>query len=157
MFADTQTATQTLSATIMPYGKISVPSSIALRSSNTKFGDLSGSATISYWARTSTSSGSSITIQANSDFAPAGGPAASAVAISCSGATLGAGCSQHQVLSTSLQTTLVSIPSAACTGGGGVCSTQDPNSVLLTFSVPSKPSYKTGSYSAQITLTISSI
>jgi hypothetical protein len=156
-YGDTQTATQTLAVNVLPYGKVSVPPAVSLRSSNTRFGSVSGTATISYWARTSSGSGSSLTIQASSDFAPAGGPFISSVTVSCSGATLGTACSGAQVLSTRTQGSLISLPGGACTGGGGACSTQDPNTVLLTFSAPSKPGYKTGSYSAQIVVTISSI
>jgi len=154
---DIQTTTQTLSATVSAYGKVSLPASVDLRSTNTRFGALSGSLTVSYWARASQGGGGSITVQANSDFSPSGGPSVGNVSFTCSGATLGAGCSGSHSLATSTQTSLVSLPSGSCTGGGGVCSTQDPNSVLLNFSVPSKPQYKTGTYSAQITLTISTM
>jgi hypothetical protein len=155
--ADTQTATQTLSVNVLPHGKVSVPASVAFRASNTRFGSVSAATTISYWARTSTSGVSSMTVQAVSDFAPAGGPSISSVTVSCSAATLGTSCSGGQVLSIGTQASLVSLPGGACTGGGGACSTQDPNTVLLTLSAPSKPTYKTGSYSAQIVVTISSI
>jgi hypothetical protein len=156
-FADTQTATQSLSVNVLPYGKVSIPSTVGLRSSSTQFGMLLSEATVSYWTRTSLVGTSSITVQATSDFAPSGGPSISSVAVRCSGATIGTGCSGAQVLSIGAQTPLVSLPSGACTGGGGVCSTEDYGTVVLTFSAPSKPGYKTGSYSAQITVTISSM
>jgi hypothetical protein len=156
-YADTQTATQMLSVNVLPNGKVSVPPGITFRSSNTRFGSISAATTISYWARTSTTGVSSMTVQAISDFAPAGGPSISSVTVSCSAATLGTSCSGGQVLSTGAQVSLVTLPGGACTGGGGACSTQDPNTVLLTLSAPSKPSYKTGTYSAQIVVTISSI
>jgi hypothetical protein len=154
---DIQTTTQTLSASISPFGKLSVPASISLRSSNTRFGGFAGTFDVSYWARTSASGGGAVTLQANSDFSPSGGPSIGAVTYTCSGATLGTGCSGAQALSTSTQTPLVSLPTGACTGGGGVCSTQDPNTVLLNLSAPSKPGYKTGNYSVQVIVTISTI
>jgi len=154
---DIQTTNQTISANVSANGKLSVPASITMRSSDTKFGGLSGSLTMSYWARTSNGGGGSVTVQANSDFSPSGGPSVGAVTYACSGATLGAGCSGNQSLSTSTQTSLVSLPGGACTGGGGVCSSQEPNTVLLNFYVASKPHYKTGTYSAQITFTISTM
>jgi hypothetical protein len=154
---DILTTSQTLSANISPNGNLSLPASVALRSSDTLFGGLTGSLTLSYWARTSASGGGSITVQANSEFSPAGGPAISAVSFTCSGATLGAGCFGSQPLATATQTSLVSLPGGACTGGGGACSTQVPNTVLLTLSMLSKPAYKTGAYSAQITFTISAM
>jgi hypothetical protein len=154
---DIQSTTQILSANIKAVGKLTVPASIDLRSSDTRFGNLTGNSTLSYWARTSDGGGGSVTVQANSDFLPSGGPTASAVIYSCSGATLGTACSGTQTLATASQTSLVLLPGGACTGGSGYCSTQDPNTVLLAFTVPSKPHYKTGTYSAQITFTISTM
>jgi hypothetical protein len=156
-FGDTQTTTQTLAVTVSPYGKVSIPANVDLRSSNTRFGSFTGTLTVSYWARTSDGGSGSVTIQANSDFSPSGGPSVSTVSYSCSGATLGTGCSGTQALATTTQTSLVFLPGGVCTGGGGACSAQEPNSVLLTFSSSSKPQYKTGTYSAQITLTISTM
>jgi hypothetical protein len=155
---DAQTTTQTISANVSPYGKLSLPASVNLQAANTRFaGALSGNLTVSYWARTSESGGGSVTVQASSGFSPAGGPSIGDVTYLCSGATLGAPCSGTQTLATSTQTPAVSLPSGACTGGGSTCSIQDPNSVLLTFSAPDKPQYKTGTYSAQITFTISTL
>jgi len=156
--SDIQTTTQTISANISPYGKLSVPASITLRAADSRFGgNLAGSLTVSYWARTSTAGGSSLTVQASSDFSPSGGPSISDVTYLCSGSTLGAGCSGNQALTISTQTAVVALPSGACTGGGSACSTTEPNTVLLTLSAPDKPRYKTGAYSAQITFTISTL
>lgn len=155
---DFQTITQTLSANVAPYGKLAVPASVDLRAADSRFGsNLSGSLTISYWARTSDGGGGSITAQAGSEFSPAGGPSVAAVTYLCSGATLGTGCSGTQSLAISTQSPLVSVPGGVCTGGGGACSTQEPNTVLINLSTPDKPHYKTGSYSASITFTISSL
>jgi hypothetical protein len=155
---DIQSTTQTLSVNVAPYGKLSLPPNVNLRAADTHFGgSLYGSLTVSYWARTSGGASSSVTVQANSEFAPTGGPLIANVTYLCSGATLGTGCSGAQTLATSTQTPLVSIPGGACTGGGAACSTQEPNTVLLTLSAPNKPHYKTGTYSALITFTISTI
>jgi hypothetical protein len=156
--SDIQTTTQTMSADILPYGKVSLPSNVTLRAADSRFGEnLTGSLTVSYWARTSTAGGGSLTIQASSNFSPSGGPSTSDVTYLCSGATLGAGCSGSQALATSTQTAAVVFPAGVCTGGGGACSTAEPNTVLLTLSAPDKPHYKTGTYSAQITFTISTL
>jgi len=154
---DIQSTTQTLSASVSPNGNLSLPASVTLWKSDRLFGTFTGNLTVSYWARTSAAGGGSVTVQANSDFLPAGGPSMNAVSITCSGATLGAGCSGIQPIATATQTSLVSLPGGVCTGGGGVCSTQVPNTVLLTLSVLSKPRYKTGTYSAQIMFTISTM
>jgi hypothetical protein len=156
--SDIQTTTQNMSASVSPYGKLSLPASVSLRTADARFGGtLSGSLTVNYWARTSEAGGGSVTVQAGTAFSPAGGPSIADVTYFCSGATLGAGCSGNQSLTPSTQTPAVSLPAAVCTGGGSTCSTQEPNSVLLTFSAPDKPLYKTGTYSAQITFTISTL
>jgi hypothetical protein len=156
--SDIQTTTQSMSANVSPYGKLSMPANVTLRAGDTHFGgNLAGNITVSYWARTSDGGGGSITVQANSDFSPSGGPSVSAVTYTCSGATLGAGCSGSQTLATSTQTAVVAQPGGTCTGGGSACSTQEPNTVLLSLSSLNKPHYKTGTYSAQITFTISTL
>jgi hypothetical protein len=155
---DLQSTTQTITANVSPYGKLSLPGTINLQSGDTRFGrDLTGSVTLSYWARTSAAGGGSVTVQATSDFSPAGGPSIGSVSYVCSGATLGSGCSGSQTLSTTAQTPLISLPGGACTGGGGACSAQAPNTVLLNLSALNKAHYKTGAYSAQITFTISTM
>ena len=155
--ADIQTTTQGVSANISPTGKISVPAIANLQAINTRFGNLAGSLTVSYWARTSDGGGGSVTVQADSDFSPSGGPTVGAVNYTCSGATLGVACSGTQTLNASTQTSLVSLPTSACTGGGGTCSTQDPNTVQMTFSAPNRPHFRTGTYSAHIIFTISTL
>ena len=154
---DVQTASQAVALTISPAGKLSVPGAVNLASNNMKFGAFQGNLLLSYWARTGAGGGGSITAQASSNFTPAGGPAITAVTYTCSGATMGAACSGSYSLSTSAQTPVAYLPGSACTGGGGDCSTQDPNSVQLWFSTPNLTHYKTGTYSAQVTFTISSI
>jgi hypothetical protein len=155
---DIQSTTQILSVNVSPNGKLSLPSNVNLLAADTHFGgSLSGSLNVGYWARTSNGGGGSVTIQAESEFTPTGGPSVAGVTYFCSGATLGTGCSGSQTLSTSTQSTLVTIPGGACTGSGSVCSGAEPNTVLLTLSAPNLPHYKTGTYSAQITFTISTL
>jgi len=115
---DTQTTIQTLSATISPAGKISVPASVTLTSSGTYLGAFSGSPLVSYWAVTSGGGGGSVAVQASSEFSPTGGPTAGAVTYSLTGAALGTGCSGTQTIQTSSQTSVVSLP-AACAPGEG--------------------------------------
>src|SRR2546430_1632642 len=76
--ADIQSTTQTISVEVVPSGKVALPPSVTLQSIDTRFGgNLSGSFTVSYWARTSDGGGGSLTVQAGSEFSPAGGPLAS--------------------------------------------------------------------------------
>jgi hypothetical protein len=151
------TGSQSLSATVYPVGSITVPASAALTTSATKFQPFSGSVTLNYRSRTTPVGGGNVTLSVTSDFAPQGGPsvAAGALAYTCSGSTLGAACSGAQTASTTLQTPVLTLPAAACTGGGGPCSSQNPNSVTLTFILSDDPGYATGAYSARVKFTIS--
>jgi hypothetical protein len=51
----------------------------------------------------------------------------------------------------------VTIPSSACTGGGGACSAADPNTATVGFSLLNDPNYQTGNYTAVVTFTISAM
>lgn len=155
--ASTATATQSLNALIYPIAKLSVPATVALSAGATRFSSFTGSAAVSYRLRTTPSGGGNITLQVTSDFTPAGGPSAGSGALTytCAGATIGTSCSGTQTASTTVQTPVLTLPASACTGGGGACSSQDPNSVTLSFNVPDDPGYATGSYSARLTFVIS--
>jgi hypothetical protein len=158
--AATGTATQTLSAQINAIGKLSVPATSTVTSAGTTFAGYSGSLTVSYRARTTAATGSgSLTVKATADFTPAGGPsiATGQLTYTCSAATLGTACSGMQTASTSSQTNIVTLGASLCTGGGGSCSTANPNTALTSFSLANSPTYKTGTYSATLTFTISAI
>ena len=158
------TITQTLNATIVPEGSlVTLTSPLVLSKTNGTSSVFSGSVTLSYRARTSQGNGQgSVTLKATSDFAPSGGPSIAhppssvdQFTYTCSGATLGVSCSGVQAISTTSATNVISIGPSACTGGGGPCSSTDPNSANVTFSLSDDPKYKTGSYSATLTWTIS--
>jgi len=153
----TGTGNQTLSATINPVGSISAPASVSLTTGVTTFQPFKGGLTVNYWVRTTPVGGGAMTLKVSSDFSPAGGPSAAsgALAYTCSGATLGTACSGSQTASTTVQTPVLTLPASACTGGGGACSSQNPNSVNLSFTLTDSPAYATGAYSAQVTFTIS--
>jgi hypothetical protein len=156
----TGTTTQTLSATIDAIGKVSVPSSLTLTHVGTTFVAYSGNLSVSYKARTTATTGSgSLTLEATADFSPAGGPSISSgqLTYTCSAATLGAACSGTQTASTASQTNVVTLGAGVCTGGGGSCSSVNPNTVQSTFTLSNNPAFKTGTYSATLTFTISAI
>ena len=156
--ADSASATQTLSASLSPIGKLQVGANLALVGSGTLFTAFSASMSAQYKIRTTPSGSGSMTVRATSDFSPAGGPAISTgvLTYTCSGATLGTACSGTQTVSTSAQTPVVTVPAARCTGGGGTyCSSANPNSVSLSFALVNDPQYQTGPYSAILTFTIS--
>jgi hypothetical protein len=162
--AATLTTTQTLKAVISPLGGLfSFPNSVTLTKTGTTFTNFTGSLTIQYDARTTQSTGGgSITVKATSDFTPTGGPSIAsppstgdALTYACSGASLGTNCSGTQTVSTTTSTNVVTLSASECTGGGGSCSSASPNTVTLNFTLTDDPVYKTGSYSATLTFTIS--
>jgi hypothetical protein len=156
-FGATASTTQNLNALIHAIGKLSVPASVAMTPNVNKFSPFSASLPVSYRARSTSAGGGAITVRVTSDFSPTGGPSAAAAALTytCASATLGTPCSGTQTASTILQTPVLTLPASACTGGGGACSAQDPNTVNLSFSLADDPGYATGSYSAKLTFTIS--
>jgi hypothetical protein len=52
-------------------------------------------------------------------------------------------------------TPVVTILTSSCTGGGGSCSASNPNTVSVNLTLADPPSYQTGTYSANVTFTIS--
>lgn len=157
--SDIAGVSQTLSAQLAAVGKLSVPASVTLTSTGTVFSPYAGSLTLRYRVRSTPSgTGATITLQPTGDFSPSGGPTISSGGLiyTCSGATLGTPCSGANTASLSSQTNVVTIPPAACTGGGAPCSAVDPNTVNLNFSLENDPTYETGSYTAIVTFTISS-
>jgi hypothetical protein len=162
--ASTVTTTQTLQATIVPLGGLfTLTSPLALTRTGATLNGFTGTMTLSYLARTSQGTGQgTITVKATADFTPAGGPSIAKppsvgdeFSYICSGATLGTSCSGAQTVSTTSATNVISIGASACTGGGAPCSTANPNSANVTFTLTDDPKYKTGSYSATLTWTIS--
>ena len=164
--AQTTLGLQTLTLVAQPDGLLyGFPGSLTLTKSGTIFATYAGSLTIQYRARTTASSGTgSITVKASSDFTCASaGPCIAtppstgdALSYTCTGATLGSNCAGSQTMSTTTAKNVVTaMPAAACTGGGSPCSTADPNTVTLNFSLSDDPKYKTGSYSASLLFTIS--
>jgi len=156
----TGTATQTLSAILSPNGALSTPGTATLSTSSKSFLPFTATVPVSYQVRTTPAgSGGTITLMVASDFSPSGGPTAASGALTylCGGANLGTACSGTQTASTTTQTPVLSVPASACTGGGGACSSQNPNSVSLTFTLIDSPVYSTGTYSANITFTISAM
>lgn len=161
--AQTTLGTQTLNLTLSSAGSLyGFPNSVTLTKTGTVFNSYTGTLQIQYKARTSSGGSGTITVKATADFSPTGGPsigtpptAGDALAYTCTGATLGTNCSGTQTVSTSASTNVVTVPASACTGGGSPCSTANPNTVSLNFALTNDPKYRTGSYSATLTFTIS--
>jgi hypothetical protein len=162
--AQTTLGTQPLSLTLQAAGLLyGFPNSVTLSKTGTVFDSYTGTLTMQYRARTSSSGSGTITVKATTDFPCAsGGPciatpptAGDALGYTCSGATLGANCSGTQTVSTTASTNVVTIPAAACTGAGSPCNNASPNTVSVGFTLTDDPKYKTGNYSATLTWTIS--
>ncbi len=164
--AATATITQTLQANIVAQAGFSATSySFTLAKTGNIFNTFAGSFQLLYRARTGNSAASAgITMKATSDFTPSGGPsiasppsAGDALQYTCSGATQGTNCSGTQTVSTTASSRVITLPASTCTGGGPPCSSNDPNSVTLNFSLTNDPKYKSGNYAATLTFTISAI
>jgi len=154
---DTGSTTQSLNLTIGPIAKLTAPSSASLTRGVDPFTAFQASVPITYRVRTTPTGGGSITAQVTGDFLPAGGPSAASgnLTYTCGAASVGTACSGTQTASPSVQTPVLTLPASACTGGGGACSSQDPNSITVNFTLTDDPGFATGTYSAKITFTIS--
>lgn len=155
----TAVAIQSLNATINPAWALTAPASASLTHSQNTFQPFQATVAVNYRVRTTPTGSGKITLQVTSDFSPSGGPSVSngVLSYTCGAAGLGSPCSGSQTASTTAQTPVLTLPASACTGGGGACSGQDPNSVNLTFVLVDDPRYSTGTYSANVTFTISAI
>lgn len=154
----TATATQSVTGTISAIGDLSVPASLTLTTTGgPTTPPYTGSLTVSYRARTTSSGSGTVTLQVTTNFSPAGGPSAASGSLTytCSGADLGTNCSGPITAATGAATGVVTIPASACTGGGASCSANNPNTMQVSFSLTDSMTYKTGTFSAVVTFVIS--
>ena len=148
---------QNVSLDLESAGALSVPSSLSLTTTGSTFNSYTGSLSVNYRARTTAAGNASITAAAVSEFSPDTGPLLSnnVLTFTCGSAGLGTACSSTQTVNVSTNRTVVSIGSNTCTGGGGSCSSSDPVSVALSFTLANSPQYKTATYSTSLLFTIS--
>lgn len=149
---------QTINVQLVPAVSITVPGTVTLSKAGMTFGSFSSPAvTLRFKIRNTQSSGSgSVTVQATSEFAPGNGPrsANGDFTYTCSAASVGSACVGTQTVSTTTTTAVVTaIPAGTCTGTG--CGGSNPQSVQLNFTLANRPQFKTGTYSATLTFTIS--
>ena len=151
------TATQTVSISLSPLGKIYVPSSLNLLKSGTAFSAYNGALPLTFRARTSAVGAGSITVQANGDFAPTGGPSINQgmLTYTCVSGGYGSACSGAQTVSGTAQRPVLTLGSQSCTGGGAGCSAADPASVDLMLRLDNDPVVPTDNYQVQLVFTIS--
>jgi hypothetical protein len=132
--------------------------STPLTSAGTNFTNYTGSTSLTYYIRTTLSGGSgSITLKVTTDFSPANGPSVTTppstgdkLAYTCTLSGAGTACSGSQTASTSSSTSVATFGADAHTvtfPGGDTATTA--------WTLTNDPKYKTGSYSAVVTFTIS--
>lgn len=157
--AATATTTQTLTASLGALAKLSVPGSLLLSPTGTSFSPFAATMTLNYRARTTPTGGGTITVQATGDFSPIGGPSVASGDLTyvCSGASLGIECAGTQTVRGGSATPVVALPISGCSGGGGACSSADPNTVLLQFNLNNNPAASTGTYQVTLQFTASAI
>ena len=149
------TATQPATLSLLPAGAIvTLPSSVTLVSTGASY---TGSIMVSSEIRTSGTGTGQLGIKVTTDFAPSTGPSTTHgdLTYQCSATSYGTGCSGQITASVSVETSVTAFVALSCTGGGTPCSSSDPNATTIQFTVTNNPVFKTGSYMATLTLTIS--
>jgi hypothetical protein len=146
--------TTTVSVTVGTMAGLTVnTSTTSLTGSGSNF---TGSTNLTYYIRTSATGGSgTITMKVTSDFSPTGGPsvasppsAGDALTYTCTVASPGTACTGSQTASTTAITPLA-------TFGANVHTTSSGSTASANWSLANDPAYKTGTYNATITFTIS--
>jgi hypothetical protein len=127
-----------------------------LTSGGTIFGAYTGTTSLTYKIRTTTSGGTgSITLEVTTDFAPAGGPsvvtpptAGDALTYTCTAAAPGTACAGPLTSSHTVQTSVATFGANAHSASAG-------NAGSVVWSLTDDPTYATGTYAATVTFTIS--
>jgi hypothetical protein len=151
------TGTTTVSVTIGPQAGLNITnSSTPLTPSGSNFNLFTGTTAMTYFVRTTTTGGGgSITMKVTSDFSPTGGPSvasplttADALTYTCTVASPGTACTGAQTASTSSQTNVATFGTNVHTNSAG-------STASVAWSLANDPNYKTGTYNATMTFTIS--
>jgi hypothetical protein len=151
------TGTTTVSVTVSAEASLEVTTATTtLTAIGTIFNAYTGTTNLLYKIRTSQSTGTgTLTLKVTSDFSPTSGPsvgtppsAGDALTYTCTVAAPGTGCSGSLTASTSSSTSVATFGAGASSGASG-------NAVSTTWSLTNDPTYKSGSYSATVTYTIS--
>jgi hypothetical protein len=150
------TGTTTINVVVAAEASLYINDSSTTLSGGPLFTDYTGTTRFTYKIRTTQGSGSgSITSLVTSDFAPGGGPSVAsppttgdALTYTCSVSSPANPCSGTQTASTT-----VAQPVASFTADGR--SARDGNSGQISWTLTNDPQYKTGSYSATVTFTVS--
>ena len=153
----TSTGTTNVTVTIGAQAGLNITnSSTPLTATGTNFNTFTGSTGLTYFIRTSASGGSgSITLKVTSDFTPSGGPsvatpptAGDALAYACTVGSPGTACTGTQTSSTTTSTAVATFGADAHTSTAG-------STASIAWTLTNDPKYKTGTYDATVTFTIS--
>lgn len=152
----TGTATSTLNLTVGNEAVIQITANPALASGTTTFSDYLSTTSLLYFIRTNQTTGSgSITVQATSDFSPVGGPSIASpvngdkLTYTCAVSTPGTQCTGTQTVTT------LNTAYPVATFGINAQSAKAGNTGSVSWDLSNDPAYKTGSYTADLTFTIS--
>jgi hypothetical protein len=126
-----------------------------LSSTGTNFSSYTGSTSLTYFIRTTPTSGSgSIVLQVTADFSPSGGPSVAspptsgdALTYNCTVSSPGTACTGPLTAKTTGTTNVATFGADAHSAFAG-------NSASVSWTLTNDPLYKVGSYSATVTFTI---
>jgi hypothetical protein len=150
------TGATSVTVTVGAEAALTVTSPTTLAATGTVFNPYTGTTTVTYFIRTTQSTGSgSITLKVTTDFSPANGPsvgtpptAGDALKYTCTAAAPATPCSGSQ-------TALTTGTTSVATFGADAHTTPSGSTVTTSWTLTNDPVYKTGSYSATVTFTIS--
>ena len=153
----TTTGTTTVSVAVAAEAALTaITGTSTLTSVGTNFSKYTGTTSLTYFIRTTPTSGSgTITLEVTTDFAPTGGPsvgspptAGDALTYNCTVSSPGTACTGPLTASKSAWTSVG-------TFGADNHSTFAGNSASVAWSLTNDPLYKVGTYTATVTFTIS--
>jgi hypothetical protein len=153
----TTTGTTTVSVAVAAEAALTaITGTSTLASTGTNFSTYTGTTNLTYFIRTTPSTGSgSIVLKVTTDFAPTGGPSVGtppttgdALTYNCTVSTPGTACTGPLTASKSSTTSVA-------TFGVDAHSTFAGNSASVAWSLTNDPLYKVGTYTATVTFTIS--
>ncbi|HLJ14025.1 MAG TPA: hypothetical protein VKV15_05970 [Bryobacteraceae bacterium] len=160
--AQSATGTTTLSVTVGAEAGLTVAATSTLTSVGGNFAAFTGSTALTYFVRTTQSTGAgSITAKVTADFTPAGGPSVAtppttgdALTYTSSGTAPGNN-GTGAVMAFTNVTASTSAQTNVATFGADNRSLVTGNSESVAWTLSNDPKYKTGAYSATVTFTIS--
>ena len=153
----TTTGTTTVSVAVAAEAALTaITGTSTLASTGTNFSTYTGTTNLTYFIRTTPSTGSgSIVLKVTTDFAPAGGPSVGspptgtdALTYNCTVSAPGTACTGPLTAKTSATTSVATFAADAHSTFAG-------NSASVSWSLTNDPLYKVGTYTATVTFTIS--